>query len=69
MRKAGEKLSEVAKNGIHIKEKNRGKFTESAKRAGESVQEHAHNVLRNPDATETQRKRAQFAVNAKKFNH
>ena len=36
---------------IHIKEENRGKFTASAKKAGESVQEHASNVLDNPKAT------------------
>lgn len=52
---------------IHIKEENKGKFTESAKRAGESVQEHAHKVLNNPHATKLQKKRAQFAVNAKKW--
>lgn len=38
-------------SGIHIKEKNRGKFTASAKAAGESVQEHATKVLNNPKAT------------------
>ena len=36
---------------IHIKEKNRGKFTASAKAAGQSVQEHARSVLNNPNAT------------------
>ena len=34
--------------GIHIKKKNRGKFTESAKRAGKSVQEHARDVVNDP---------------------
>ena len=31
----------TAKTGIHIKPENKGKFTASAKRAGQSVQEHA----------------------------
>ena len=55
--------------GIHIKEKNKGKFTESAKRAGKSVQEHATDVLNDPNATRLQKRRAQFAKNAKKFKH
>lgn len=55
--------------GIHIKEENKGKFTESAKCAGKSVQEHATDVLNNPNATRLQKRRAQFAKNAKKFKH
>ena len=55
--------------GIHIKEKNKGKFTESAKRAGKSVQEHATDVLNDPNATRLQKRRAQFAKNAKKWKH
>lgn len=54
---------------IKIKKKNRGKFTKAAKAAGESVQEHAHSVLNNSKATKLQKKRAQFAVNAKKWHH
>ena len=54
---------------IKIKKKNRGKFTKAAKAAGESVQEHAHSVLNNPKATKLQKKRAQFAINAKKWHH
>lgn len=54
---------------IKIKKKNRGKFTKAAKAAGESVQEHARNVLNNPKATKLQKKRAQFAVNVKKWHH
>lgn len=54
---------------IKIKKKNRGKFTKAAKAAGESVQEHAHSVLNNPKATKLQKKRAQFAVNARKWHH
>ena len=71
-----EKVSEIPitlyhKQGgsIHIKEKNKGKFTEAAKRAGKSVQEHARDVVNNPKATKLQKKRAQFALNAKKFKH
>ena len=55
--------------GIHIKEKNRGKFTKSAKAAGESVQEHAAKVLSDPNATSLQKKRANFARNAAKWKH
>lgn len=62
---------EMMKNGskIHIKKKNRGKFTASAKAAGQSVQEHARSVMNNPKATTLQKRRAQFAINAKKWNH
>ena len=62
---------EMMKNGskIHIKKKNRGKFSASARKAGQSVQEHAKSVLNNPKATTLQKRRAQFAINAKKWNH
>lgn len=62
---------EMMKNGskIHIKPKNKGKFSASAKRAGKSVQEHAHDVVNDPNATTLQKRRAQFAINAKKFKH
>lgn len=53
--------------GIHIKKKNRGKFTKSAKAAGESVQKHAHKVMNDPNATPLQKKRANFAIQAKKW--
>lgn len=56
-------------NKIHIKKKNRGKFTASAKRAGQSVQEHARSVLNDPNATPLQKKRANFARNAAKWKH
>lgn len=63
-------ISHLKKGGsIHIKKKNRGKFTESAKRAGKSVQEHARDVVNDPNATTLQKRRAQFALNAKKFKH
>lgn len=53
---------------IHIKEENKGKFTRSAKAAGESVQEHARKVLNDPNATALQKKRANFARNAAKWH-
>lgn len=64
-------IIEFLKNGsgIHIKEKNKGKFTKSAKAAGQSVQEHAKSVLNDPNATPLQKKRANFARNAAKWKH
>ena len=58
-----------AKGGIHIKPENKGKFTASAKAAGQSVQEHATSVLNNPNATPLQKKRANFAKNAAGWKH
>lgn len=55
------------KSPIHIKEKNKGKFTKSAKAAGEGVQEHAHKVMNDPNATTLQKKRANFAIQVKKW--
>jgi len=52
---------------IKIKKKNEGKFTASADKAGEGVQEHAHSVKNNPRATKLQKERANFAINAKKW--
>ena len=71
MFRCGSKLVRKDKNGskIHIKKKNRGKFTASAKKAGQSVQEHAKSVLNNPNATPLQKKRANFARNAAKWKH
>jgi hypothetical protein len=54
---------------IYIKPKNRGKFTASAKKAGKSVQSHASAVLASSTATPLQKKRANFARNARKWNH
>lgn len=67
----GKESSEILKKGgkIYIKKKNRGKFTESARRAGQSVQEHAKSVLNDPNATPLQKKRANFARNAVKWKH
>lgn len=42
-----------------------GAFTRSSEKAGESVQEHASEVLSNPNASTRDRKRAQFAENMK----
>ena len=56
-------------NKIKIKEKNKGKFTTAAKTAGHSVQEYAKVVLNDPNATSLQKKRANFARNAKKWKH
>lgn len=54
---------------INIKPANRGTFTASAKKAGESVQQHAKSVLSNPNASAKEKKRANFARNAKKWKH
>lgn len=55
-------------SGIHIKKKNRGKFTASAKRAGKTVQQHARDILADPSATPLQKKRANFARNAARWS-
>ena len=52
---------------IKIKKSHEGLFTASANRAGEGVQEHAHEVMSNPNANPTERKRANFAIQAKKW--
>ena len=67
MFRCGSKLVRKDKNGSKMK--NRGKFTASAKKAGQSVQEHARSVLNNPNATPLQKKRANFARNAAKWKH
>jgi hypothetical protein len=61
------KVKKKKKSGIKIKEKNQGKFTASAKQAGKSVQAEAQAVLNDPNATPTQKKRANFARNAAKW--
>ena len=61
-----------AANGgpINIKKKNRGKFTESANRAGMGVQEYARHILANKDKySSTLVKRANFARNAASWKH
>ncbi len=68
--KKGGKVEKMKKgSGIYIKPENKGKFTKSAKAAGEGVQEHAHNVMKDPDSTPLQRKMANFAIQAKKWHH
>lgn len=71
--KCGGKMKKLMKKGgkpkIHIKKENRGKFTASAKAAGQSVQEHARSVLNDPNATPLQKRRANFARNAAKWRH
>lgn len=57
-----------SKKKIFIKPANRGKFTASAKKAGRSVQGHAAAVLADEDASPMQKKRANFARNAAKWN-
>lgn len=66
-----EDMNEYKDGGsIHIKKKNKGKFTESAKRAGMGVQEYARHVLANKERySPTLIKRANFARNATKFKH
>lgn len=57
-------------NKIRIKKKNRGKFTESAKRAGMGVQEYARHILANKDKySPTLVKRANFTANSRKWKH
>ncbi len=51
------------KGGIHIKPKNRGKFTALKKRTGKTTEQLLHS--KNP----LTRRRANFARNAKKWRH
>jgi len=60
-------LKKQGKSGIVIKPQNKGKFTASAKKAGKSVQGQAKAVLDDPNASPTQKKRANFARNAAKW--
>jgi len=59
----------MAQKPIKINPENKGKFTASAKKAGRSVQGQAKAVLANPNASATQKKRANFARNAAKWNN
>lgn len=71
MQISGEKIIEMFKKGhkIYIKKKNRGKFTESAKRAGMGVQEYARHILANKDKYSTTLvKRANFARNSSRWH-
>jgi hypothetical protein len=62
-------MAEKIEDKISIKPENKGKFTASAKRAGQTVQQHAKSVMANPKSTTLQRKRATFALNAKRWKH
>ena len=67
---ANRALAQKAAARIFISPSKRGTFTAAAKSAGMSVQAFASHVLANPDRySEAMRKKAQFAKNAKKFNH
>ena len=55
-------MESLRDGGIHIKEKNRGKFTATKERTGKSTAELTHS--KNPLTS----KRAIFAQNAKKWN-
>ena len=61
-RDAAKKADALNEEGIHIKEKNRGKFNATKKRTGKSTEE----LTRSKDPLT--RKRAIFAQNAKKWN-
>jgi len=53
-----------------IKPENKGKFTKKAKEHGESVSKYAKEVLQEGSkASATTKKEANFARNAKKWNH
>ena len=52
---------------IHIKPSHKGIFTKAAKRAGKGVQEYAREKVHS--GTPAERKRANFAIQAKKWHH
>ncbi len=54
---------------IHIKASRRGEFTAEALKHHEGVQEWAHHVVSDPDASGADKRRAQFAINATKFGN
>lgn len=55
------------KKGIHLDPKNRGTFTASAHRSGESVGQHISSVLNDPNASTKEKRRAAFAKAARKW--
>lgn len=59
----------MTKSGIHIAPSKRGSFTKMADKAGKSVQDEAKSVLSNPNASPSAKKKANFARNARKWNH
>jgi hypothetical protein len=63
-------MSPKKKDPIHIDPENKGKFTALAKKHGMEVDEFAHKVLgSNSKSPAHVRKMAQFALNAKDWNH
>ena len=57
-------------SGIHIKKSHEGLFTAKAKRAGLSVSAYASKVLKKGSgASASTKKQANFARNARKWNH
>lgn len=66
--KKSQNKKEFKEGGIHIDPKNKGKFTEAAKRRGMGVQEFANKVMANKeDYSPLLVKRANFAKNAAKW--
>lgn len=59
----------AARKPIKIKKSKRGSFTAMAEKAGKSVQAEAVDVLNNPKASPAAKKKANFARNARKWNH
>lgn len=60
----------ASKSGIHIKESHKGRFTEKARKAGRTVLQEAHAVLKpGSHASEATTRQAIFAENARKWNH
>jgi len=57
----------MAKSKIKIKPENKGKFTAYAKKKGKSVQSAAHAVMNSKRSTPKQRKRANFAIQSKRW--
>lgn len=53
----------TTKKPIHINPENKGKLTATEHRTGKTAEQLTHS------SNETTRKRAQFAVNVKSFNH
>lgn len=65
-----EEVINVNENEIKIKDSKKGTFTKAAKEHNDTVQGFATKVLNNKDNYSTAMvKKAQFAKNAKKFNH
>ena len=70
IRQLQDNVEQAMYGGIHIKEENKGKFTNKANDRGLGVQEFANKVLNNKSAYDTTTvKQANFAKNATKFKH